>query len=96
MSPEVAQLVARPYEKDFMLHRRARAFLLLSIATLATSVGTIESRVALALALLVSLFLMWMAGVADGHEHLRRKNPEAFGELRNQSGKFIRESRSDQ
>ena len=61
-----------------MLHPLARAFLLASLAITATAVGTLENRIALGLALLVALFLMWMAGIADGHEHLRRKRPEAF------------------
>ena len=51
----------------------------LAAFALAVFLGPWPVRVA---AGLVALFCAWITGVMDGHEHLRRKNPEAYQAFR--------------
>ncbi len=61
-----------------MLNRISRTTGLLSLSAAALALVWLEAGVGQGLVIAVALVLAWTTGVADGHAHLRKRNPDAF------------------
>jgi hypothetical protein len=70
--------MATGYRECEMLNQFSRTTALLSLASTASALLLVEGAVPRALLVAVALAFAWATGVADGHAHLRRRNPDAF------------------